>query len=159
MPYNDKAQPLGTHIVFLIDSSLNLPSEGYKLTVRSDKAVFEATQPVGLFWGVQTFVQLIQKRTTVDYNSESAESVMGIVRAVKIEDYPHFQWRGLLLGFILPPVLSHFSFFFFFFFFFSSILLLLLFVCLFTLNFKILRDTSNQRTLLRDTLIYWPCTK
>jgi hexosaminidase len=64
-------------------------AESYTLTVTKDGSGVEiaASNAHGLFNGVQTFVQLLDKGTDGKWR----------VPAVKIEDYPRFQWRGYLL--------------------------------------------------------------
>jgi hexosaminidase len=83
-----------------IDLALNttadnaLGKEGYQLSVTSSKIMIKANQPAGLFYGVQTLLQLLPKEI------ESRELVKNInwsVPCVEITDYPRFDWRGLML--------------------------------------------------------------
>jgi hexosaminidase len=71
-----------------------LGKEGYALVVGSDKTVISANTPAGLFYGVQTFLQLLPK------DIESKTQQPGIewkVASVTIKDYPRFGWRGIML--------------------------------------------------------------
>jgi hexosaminidase len=71
-----------------------LGKEGYALAVGSDKTVITANTPAGLFYGVQTFLQLLPKEI------ESKTRQSGIewkVAAATIKDYPRFGWRGIML--------------------------------------------------------------
>lgn len=62
--------------------------EGYTLKVTPQKIAISANQPAGLFYGVQTLLQLIP-----------TEKQNGPVKipCVNIVDYPRFVWRGLML--------------------------------------------------------------
>jgi hexosaminidase len=71
-----------------------LGDEGYRLRVTAKGIIITANQPAGLFYGVQTLLQLFPKEI------ESAEVVPHITWAapcVDITDYPRFGWRGLML--------------------------------------------------------------
>jgi hexosaminidase len=70
-----------------------LGKEGYTLSVTAAGIVIKANKPAGLFYGVQTLLQLLPKEI------ESAKPVKGIawnVPVVEITDYPRFGWRGLM---------------------------------------------------------------
>jgi len=67
--------------------------EGYTLSVTPAKIIIRANQPAGLFYGVQSLVQLFPKEI------ESATLVKNVKWAapcVEITDYPRFGWRGLM---------------------------------------------------------------
>ena len=67
--------------------------EGYHLLVTPKNIVIKANEPAGLFYGVQTLVQLFPKEI------ESAVPVKNIkweAPCVTITDYPRFGWRGLM---------------------------------------------------------------
>ncbi|MCU0445402.1 MAG: family 20 glycosylhydrolase [Microscillaceae bacterium] len=71
-----------------------LGKEGYTLEVGSQKVVLVANQVAGLFYGVQTLLQLFPPEI------ESKKIINGIewqAQAVKITDYPRFGWRGIML--------------------------------------------------------------
>jgi hexosaminidase len=68
-------------------------NEGYNLLVTPTNIIIKANEPAGLFYGVQTLVQLFPKEI------ESAVVVKNIkweVPCVDITDYPRFGWRGLM---------------------------------------------------------------
>lgn len=72
-----------------------LPSpESYTLSVTSQRIEIRATSGAGLFYGMQTLLQLMQPASTGSYS----------VPSVKIEDTPRFAYRGLMLD-----VSRHFS--------------------------------------------------
>lgn len=66
-----------------------LGSEGYRLEVTPDGVTIEAPKAAGVFYGVQTFLQLLP---TGVYGKSSATSYTA--PACTIEDYPRFSWRG-----------------------------------------------------------------
>lgn len=70
-----------------------LGSEGYHLNVGSKQIVIRANKPAGVFYGVQSFIQLLPKEI------ESKEEVSGIkwiAPCVEVTDYPRLGWRGLM---------------------------------------------------------------
>jgi len=60
--------------------------ESYTLDVNPARAALEASTPVGILRGIETFLQLIELDTVGFY-----------VPAVHIEDEPRYPWRGLLI--------------------------------------------------------------
>ena len=81
-----KAGRRGNYIVFTQTGSQNLPLEGYQLVIKPGKITIVG-QPAGLFYGMQTLLQLLP----LDVRS-SIE-----LPAVAITDYPRFPYRGVLL--------------------------------------------------------------
>ena len=82
-------------IVFSLNKNADatLGNEGYKLQVNTDRVVVEANKPAGLFYGMQTLLQLLPKEI-------ASKSVVKRddwnIPAVNITDYPRFAWRGLM---------------------------------------------------------------
>lgn len=71
-----------------------LGNEGYTLRVTSKNIIIAANQPNGVFYGIQTLMQLLPP----DVESQTAiKSVKWEIPAVSIMDYPRFGWRGLML--------------------------------------------------------------
>jgi hexosaminidase len=68
-------------------------NEGYTLVSTSKGVVIAANQPAGLFYGMQTLLQLLPK----EIESKEVVKVKWIIPAVQITDYPRFAWRGLML--------------------------------------------------------------
>jgi len=67
--------------------------EGYQLNITTKSIVIRANAAAGLFYGVQTLVQLLPK----EIESKTAVSkVKWTVPCVSITDYPRFGWRGLM---------------------------------------------------------------
>ncbi|MFJ4980578.1 beta-N-acetylhexosaminidase [Streptomyces coeruleorubidus] len=69
--------------------------EAYRLTAGADRVLIEGASPAGLFWGAQTFRQLLGpeafRRAPVTRRQKWE------VPAVTIHDAPRFRWRGLML--------------------------------------------------------------
>src|SRR4051812_8602086 len=74
-------------------SDTTLKKEGYKLSVTPNGIVIRANAPAGLFYGVQTLVQLMPKEIESD---TTVKNVSWTVPSVEITDYPRFAWRGLM---------------------------------------------------------------
>jgi hexosaminidase len=70
-----------------------LGNEGYRVKVTNAMVTISANKAAGLFYGAQTFLQLLPKdiesRTTVEKQSWKAP-------VVDILDYPRFGWRGIM---------------------------------------------------------------
>lgn len=79
----------------LDDSLVELGIEGYTLTVQPDRIDLKASQPAGLFYAVQTLIQLMPPAV---YQPASASNKIKIrIPCVEIKDRPRFGWRGLML--------------------------------------------------------------
>lgn len=68
-------------------------NEGYTLSSSSTGVVITANAPAGLFYGVQTLMQLFPK----EIETKSTVKADWTIPAVNITDYPRFGWRGLML--------------------------------------------------------------
>ena len=81
--------------LLITPKTTQLPSpESYTLSVTSQRIEIRATSGAGLFYGMQTLLQLMQPASTGSYS----------VASVEIEDTPRFAYRGLMLD-----VSRHFS--------------------------------------------------
>lgn len=76
------------------DADTNLGLEGYALTVTPDSVVIRAPTQAGLFYGVQTLLQLLPPDI---FSTNRITNVDWQVPCVQIEDWPRFKWRGLML--------------------------------------------------------------
>ena len=75
------------------NTDAKLGAEGYHLSVTPSTILIKANQAAGLFYGVQTLVQLFPKEI------ESKTMISGVnwvAPAVEITDYPKLGWRGLM---------------------------------------------------------------
>ncbi|GGI22231.1 beta-N-acetylhexosaminidase [Pedobacter mendelii] len=73
------------------DSQLGL--EGYKLNVNPTQIVITANKPAGIFWGVQSLIQLFPAEIE---SKEVVENVKWKLPCVDVIDYPKLGWRGLM---------------------------------------------------------------
>ena len=62
--------------------------EGYRLVVKPEAITLQANAPAGIFYGMQSLLQMIPVQA-------SGNAVA--IAACTIEDYPRFGWRGLML--------------------------------------------------------------
>jgi hexosaminidase len=77
-----------------IDSSrTSLGNEGYELTVSKTKVRIIAAQPAGLFYGVETFRQLLPP--AVEHQGGMNRRL--IAPSAHVVDGPRFEWRGAML--------------------------------------------------------------
>jgi hexosaminidase len=72
-----------------------LGPEGYTLKVTPSGVVISATSGPGLFYGMQTLVQLLPPQVFGDAKPDT--TVAWTIPAVTIEDQPRFVWRGLMM--------------------------------------------------------------
>jgi hexosaminidase len=84
----------GTISLRIGSTDKNLGKEGYSLEVTDNLIVITAPTTAGLFYGVQTLLQLLPN----EIESKSViTDVQWRVPAVSITDYPRFAWRGVML--------------------------------------------------------------
>ncbi len=72
-----------------------IPSEGYRLQVAANGVTITAAAPAGIFYGVQTLLQLLPKQ--IENNQNKKPVTAWAIPFVTIEDNPRFGWRGLML--------------------------------------------------------------
>jgi len=72
----------------------NLGKEGYELTIDKNTVLIEAMDETGLFYGLQTIIQLLPSE--IDKRTETS-NIEWTVPALEISDNPRFAWRGMLL--------------------------------------------------------------
>ncbi|MCX6926657.1 MAG: beta-N-acetylhexosaminidase [Verrucomicrobia bacterium] len=90
-----KPQPAkGAILLTTKDAKPSLGAEGYELTVGTNSVVVRAGKSAGLFYGVQTLLQMLP---TEVYAAQPVAGVDWKVPCFRIEDQPRFKWRGLLL--------------------------------------------------------------
>ncbi len=67
--------------------------EGYSLSVTPKGVVIKANKPAGIFYGVQTLLQLLPEEIE---SKEKIQTAQWKTPCVDITDYPRFKWRGLM---------------------------------------------------------------
>jgi hexosaminidase len=85
--YSNKPQPAGS-VVLLIDPSIP-QDEGYRLQIDKHRITIQGKNPKGVFYGVQTLVQILYANTD--------NGRITSLPCQEIVDYPRFAWRGLHL--------------------------------------------------------------
>ena len=86
----------GTIQLTLTDTPVTeLGNEGYTLRASPKSVVITANRPAGLFYGVQTLLQLLPAEIESKTPIKSAQR--WTLPAVNILDYPRFGWRGVML--------------------------------------------------------------
>ncbi|MHA1487707.1 MAG: beta-N-acetylhexosaminidase, partial [Promethearchaeota archaeon] len=68
-------------------------SEKYSLIVSRENITISATTSIGVFYGIQTLLQLIPHKAISGDKISSETSIP----CVSIEDFPRFKWRGFML--------------------------------------------------------------
>lgn len=72
---------------------LRIGKEGYTLVSSSRGVIITANRPAGLFYGMQTLLQLFSK----EIESKNVVKADWTIPLVSIIDYPRLSWRGLML--------------------------------------------------------------
>jgi hexosaminidase len=86
--------PADSSIALMLDTTrADLGAEGYELTVARTRVRIIAAQSAGLFYGVQTFRQLLP--ASVEH--PAAQSRRLAAPAAHVVDRPRFAWRGAML--------------------------------------------------------------
>jgi hexosaminidase len=75
------------------NANTNLGPEGYEFLVSTNSIVICAPTQAGLFYGGQTLLQLLPPEVF----SSNVVTANWRVSCIYIEDWPRFQWRGLML--------------------------------------------------------------
>ncbi len=93
--YKTSVSNSSSAIQFIINVSADktIGDEGYKLDITSENITIKANKPAGIFYGVQTLLQLFPK----EIESKSiVKNIKWQAPCVSITDYPRFGWRGLM---------------------------------------------------------------
>ncbi len=91
--FEQQGMPTGT-IALEIDTTLQMKNEGYKLDVAPDGVSVKAPSAAGLFYGMQTLMQLFPAEIE---SSVKVDGVEWSAPAVSITDEPRFGYRAVML--------------------------------------------------------------
>ncbi|GGE61340.1 hexosaminidase [Pedobacter psychrotolerans] len=80
-------------LILNTQNDVQLGTEGYKLNVNPTQIIITANQPAGIFWGVQSLIQLFPVAIE---SKELVENVKWKLPCVDVVDYPKLGWRGLM---------------------------------------------------------------
>jgi len=84
----------GAIVLALDPADADLGDEGYRLKVTNAPVVIKGSKPAGVFYGVQTFYQLLPVEVE---KSQPTPGIAWSVPCIRIEDKPRFPWRGMHL--------------------------------------------------------------
>ncbi|RZK50016.1 MAG: beta-N-acetylhexosaminidase [Pedobacter sp.] len=90
---NDASSVAHIKLQILDKGDASLGKEGYSLTVNSQQVVIKANNEHGLFYGIQTLLQLFPKEIE---SKEIVEAFKWTLPCVEIKDFPRVAWRGLM---------------------------------------------------------------
>lgn len=82
-------------IEFKLTDDTALGDEGYHLKVKHGDIVLTANKPAGIFYGVQTLLQMLPAE--IKSITEQPTNKKWTIPCVDITDKPQFPWRGLML--------------------------------------------------------------
>ncbi len=86
-------QPKSITLLLVNDKSIH--KDGYRLKVTTTGVSLSANEPSGIFYGIQTLLQLfpgvVESKKDIDPENK------WVLPVVTIEDHPRFGWRGLML--------------------------------------------------------------
>ena len=92
---NGAAGPIrGAILLTTVNGLTSLGAEGYELTVAPDSVVVRAPAQAGVFYGVQSLLQLLPPQIL---SPKAVTGVAWTAPCVYIEDQPRFAWRGVML--------------------------------------------------------------
>lgn len=83
-------------IVFDLSDNSDLGEEGYEIDINKNNVKVTAQKPAGLFYGIQTLLQLLPPEI-YSQNSVQHSDVKLTIPCCKITDKPRFPWRGMHL--------------------------------------------------------------
>lgn len=81
----------------LEDSQAFENPEGYSLNVDRQKVSIKASKPAGLFYGMQTLLQLMPEQIYQSDYTLVPQNTDWEIPSVEIQDYPRFKYRGMHL--------------------------------------------------------------
>jgi hexosaminidase len=81
-------------IFISLSNDATIPKEGYRLVVLPDGIALTAATTAGIFYGLQTFYQLLPADFPLVYN-EIQPTIL--IQELRINDHPRFGWRGVML--------------------------------------------------------------
>lgn len=69
-------------------------NEGYRMSIATTEAEIVGASDTGIFWGIQSFLQLLDPSP---FSSVRKDGVKWTLPIVRVEDEPRFIWRDLML--------------------------------------------------------------
>jgi len=84
----------GAILLSAANTNANLGAEGYELTVDPGSVIISARTDAGVFYGVQSLLQLFPPQI---FAQRPVQNVQWTASCVYIQDFPRFVWRGWML--------------------------------------------------------------
>ncbi|HWF19291.1 MAG TPA: beta-N-acetylhexosaminidase [Verrucomicrobiae bacterium] len=84
----------GAILLTTVGANTSLGAEGYELTVAPDSVVSRAPAEAGVFYGVQSLLQLLPPQIL---SVRPVTGVAWVAPCVYIKDQPRFSWRGYMM--------------------------------------------------------------
>jgi hexosaminidase len=82
------------HFKLLSPLDTAIGNEGYRFVSTNNGVTISANKPAGLFYGIQTLLQLLPNAIESD---QKVDHIRWVIPAVTILDKPRFGWRGMML--------------------------------------------------------------
>ena len=89
-----KQIPADKYIIFEENVKLDIPEEGYLLEVNDNGVTIKAKDGAGIFYGIQSLMQMLPPAI---YSGNPTNRGSWSLPYIKIEDYPRFHYRGMML--------------------------------------------------------------
>ena len=89
----EESVPSGNIILALSSGDDDLGEEGYSLEITADKVEIKASKETGLFYGIQTLLQLLP----AEIDLKSKQEIAWTIPTGKIKDQPNYTFRGSML--------------------------------------------------------------
>lgn len=86
-PLKMEKKAKGSNCISLVNKKNGEVPGGYTLEVSANGIAIEGNDAAGVFYGMQTLIQLLPTRA----------GVLPVLQAVKVRDYPRFEYRGMHL--------------------------------------------------------------
>jgi len=81
-------------LILKIEPEMDLHPEGYTLDVTKDLITIAAKSERGIFYGIQSFLQLLPAEIL---SAKMVKEIDWIIHGVSIKDHPQYGWRGMHL--------------------------------------------------------------
>lgn len=94
IPIRPTGSETGNILITSQDADPKLGDEGYELLVTTNSVTIRAPRPAGVFYGVQTLLQLFPPEI---FSSNTVHGVPWEIPCGQIRDWPRFKWRGFML--------------------------------------------------------------
>jgi hexosaminidase len=91
--YANTSAPASIRLMLNAKANPVLGNEGYQISITPTLVVIKANKTAGLFYGVQSLLQLFPKEIE---SKELIKDMIWKVPCVEVTDYPRLAWRGLM---------------------------------------------------------------